>query len=210
MANILVFGASIVFGKVDTKGGWVQYLRTFLEEKALKEGKDIDSFDVYNLSINGGTTADLLNRLECEAIPRLSKDKTITIISIGLNDSMLHIADGKNRISEDQYENNLVEMAKTAKEFSKVIFIGLTPIDENKTNPIPWRKEYSYQSKFVKQYNEIMQKVAEEQDTCFIDLLSRFNNSYIELLDDGVHPNDEGHKQIFEIIKRELEEKEII
>ena len=37
MKNILIFGDSIVYGARDKKGGWVQRLREFVDEKNLNE-----------------------------------------------------------------------------------------------------------------------------------------------------------------------------
>lgn len=211
--NILVFGASIVFGKADTKGGWVQRLRTYIEEKGIDNPDfDIDDIDVYNLGINGGTSEHLLGRIETETKPRMSENKTVIMISIGMNDSQFENKVGKNRVPEEQYKKNLRKVVKIAKSLcDEVIFVGITPVDERKVDPIPWRRENSYLNRYVEKYNQIMARVAKEEKIDFIDLWQNLNNAeYIDMLYDGVHPKDVGHEKIFEIIKKELEEKRII
>lgn len=65
--NICVFGDSIAFGKYDPCGGWAARLAEFLEARCL--AKKGDEFFVYNLSISGNHTGDILARFETELKP---------------------------------------------------------------------------------------------------------------------------------------------
>lgn len=89
MTQILVFGDSIAYGSWDKAGGWVQRLRTFIEEKYPEEHL------VYNLGVSADTTDSLLERLEIEIKKRGSERNqrrgiaTILIFQIGTNDSAI-------------------------------------------------------------------------------------------------------------------------
>ena len=66
MARILVFGDSITYGAWDKRGGWVQRLREFLDEKNLIDLNKIPVL-IYNLGVSGDTTNDALERFEFES-----------------------------------------------------------------------------------------------------------------------------------------------
>lgn len=206
--QILVFGASIVYGKWDSRGGWVQRLRTYIEEK---EGRD-GNIDVYNLGIDGGTSEKVLERLERETQPRVCDKNAIIIISIGGNDSEINKKSRENRVSIEKYKENMEKIANEANRFSsKVIFIGMTPVDESKMDPIPWRKELSYINEEIKKYNSIMKDVAIRNNIECIDFDAELDKvNWGNLLADGVHPNDKGHELLFNLLKEKLETKNIL
>ena len=211
MTQILVFGDSITYGAWDKEGGWVQRLRKFLDEKNLT---DPDFYClVYNLGVSGNNSKDLLERFEFETKQRLEEnEETIIIFAVGINDSQFVHSENKNRISLENFKKNLQELINLAKNFSsKIVFLGLTPVDETKTTPIPWNTDKSYKNEYILKYNEIIKTVCEENKIYFVELFEKLKEiNYQKLLDDGLHPNSEGHKKIFEIIKDFLIKNKII
>ncbi len=209
MATILIFGDSIAYGEYDTKGGWAQRLRNFLHKKA---SGDSDYFSVYNLGVNrGDTTNDLLKRFSAETKARIEK-KPVFIFSIGINDSTLlynkKVSKNLPWVDLVHFKTNLKNLIKKARHFSdKIIFIGLTPIDESKTTPVPWRLELSYKKERVKKYDAAIKKICKEKKVEYIGL---FNKLEITDLKDGLHPNSQGHQKLFEFIKDFLIKKKII
>lgn len=214
MANILVFGASIAYGFADSKGGWVQRLRTYLDEKCIKSEREYYFGEVLNLGLSGEITDGLLERMETDAKPRLASlsKKTITLISIGINDSAKWNEKEGNWISIEKYKDNLKQIVEKAKGFSSdVFFVGITLVDESITKPVPWDLRISYLNSNIEEYNDVMKEIAEETDIGFIDLLPDLKKiEWNKLLFDGVHPDDDGHQKIFEIVKNGLEESKII
>jgi lysophospholipase L1-like esterase len=207
MARILVFGDSISHGKWDYKmGGWVQRLSNFLDEKGLSD-PNFD-YSVYNLSISGDTTEEIFERFEFEAKQRLKEEGGIIIFAIGLNDS----CSGRLAVSPAKFRENIQKLIDLARKFSsKIIFIGLTPVEDSKVNPMPWAPDMSYSLKAVKKYNEILKSVSNENNVYFVEIFEGFvKENYKELLQDGAHPNSKGHKKIFEIVKDFLVQKKII
>lgn len=203
--NILIFGASIVSGKTDVNGGWVHYLSSYLQKDTINE-KGSRGLDVYNLAINGDTSRGLLSRIKTDIKPRVSKHKTVVVVSIGINDSQFNKKLNKNRTPLSQYKTILKGIIDKVKGFNcKVIFIGLTPIDESKTDPIPWSKDrFSYLNSEVFKYNDAMKEIAKKDKAHFVDLLSKLDEKYIKTLEDGVHPSAKGHKMIFEALKDKI------
>ncbi|MDD5341513.1 MAG: GDSL-type esterase/lipase family protein [Patescibacteria group bacterium] len=211
MSRILIFGDSITYGAWDKEGGWAQRLRKYVDEKIAADPNYYHL--VYNLGISGNTSEDLLMRFENECKYRKKeegKEELVIIIAIGENDSQ--IKNGKVKMEMKVFEKNLDKLLKLANKFSgKIFFVGLCPVDESKSDPIAWAKDKSYKNDSITKYNDAVRKFCEKNNLGFIDVFSNLiSKNYKELLDDGVHPNTNGHQQIFEIIKDYLIEKNII
>ena len=196
MTQILIFGDSIAYGAFDKKGGWAERLK----EKLM--GKDVL---VYNLGVSGDTTIDLLERFEQETRARYDND-TLLIFEVGINDSY------HSDITPEMFENNVQELIKKAKKYSKkIVFLGLTPVDESKTNPLPWNKNAFYKNNKIQKYDNITKEVCKRNSVWFIGISSSFaRKGYKSILDDGLHPNSKGHEKIFEIVKDFLIKNKII
>ena len=64
MGNILVFGDSTAWGAWDLEqSGWVNRLWLFFA----RHRDEHEDMEVYNLSISGGTTTDVVRRFKAEA-----------------------------------------------------------------------------------------------------------------------------------------------
>ena len=212
MTQILIFGASTTYGAWDSESGWVQRLRKYIDDKIIKSNYELYHL-VYNLGIDGDNSKGLLKRFKKESKPRMWKgEETIFIFSIGANDSLFNNRTKKNKISLDDYKSNFREILKQAKEHTKnIIILGLMPVDETKVDPVPWLKTHSYKNEIISQYNKTAENLAEEEQVNFISMYNHFiNKNYNDFLSDGVHPNAEGHKQMFEIVKNILVDKKLI
>lgn len=192
MSNrICIFGDSITWGAVDPEnGGWVAQLRRYFETN------DYD-ISIYNQGISGDNTDDLLARFEVECKAR---EPQIIIFAIGVNDSQYIKIKDNPRVSLEKFQNNLVELINQAKKFSdKIAFIGLTKVEDEKLMPIPWSDEEKfYDNDNVNKYDSVIEKVSSENNLPFLNLLDLLE---LKDLDDGLHPNTEGHKKIFLKVK---------
>ena len=209
--QILIFGDSITCGYWDLKGGWVQQLKEKIDKKSLSFPKDF-YYNLYNLSIDGNTTIELLKRFEFETKQRLINEETIFIFDIGVNDSAFVHSKNDSWIPLEEFKKNIQKLIKLSKNYSsKIIFIGFIPVEESKVDPMPWDKDKSYKNEYIQKYNEIIKQVCEENNIHFIEIFDEFQKAnYKKLLEDGVHPNSEGHQKIFEIVRDFLVEKKII
>lgn len=214
MARFLIFGDSIAYGCWDKEGGWTVRLRKYLDEIYFSNQKESESYRVYNLAIDGSTTQEVLTRVEFEIQQiRFETDKQFVLIfAVGINDSQVITSDNSPRVEEKEFKNNIMKLINIGtKNSAKIIFLGLNPIDETKVNPMPWAPDRSYRNKSVEKYNSIIKLICQEQGVYFINVNEKFKNlDYKKLLDDGAHPNSEGHKKIFEIVRDFLIEKKII
>ncbi|MDP3052347.1 MAG: GDSL-type esterase/lipase family protein [bacterium] len=211
MAQILVFGDSIACGAGDEEGGWVNRLRKFFDERPFTS-PDFYCL-VYNLAVSGDSSGDLLERFEFETKQRLKeREDTIFIFAVGINDSQFIHSQNSSRCSPPEFKNNLQKLIKLAEKFSsKIIFVGLTPVDETKTLPIPWNTDKSYKNEYIREYNEIIKSVSEEKKIYFIEVFDELMNlDYKDLLADGLHPNSKGHQKIFEIVNNFLVKNKIV
>ncbi len=187
--TICIFGDSITMGASDIEqGGWVARLKNYFWQN------DHD-ITVYNLGVSGDTTDDLLERFKSESAAR---KPDLIIFAIGINDSQYINSKDNPRVDLDKFKDNLNKLVAQAKKFtSDIIFIGLTNVDESKTMPIPWAKNRYYDNENVNQYNSAVKLFCEEK-FLFVDMSDLLDDDDLE---DGLHPNNTGHKKMFERIK---------
>lgn len=188
--NICIFGDSIVYGAYDPiNGGWTTLLRNYLENK-------YDEVNTYSLGFCGDTTEDLLKRFENEAMARKTD---FIVFSIGINDAQFIYSKNDNRVSYNDFLKNIKKLFEVAKKINqKIIFVGLTSVDETKTTPIPWNTDKAYKNDRIRYFDQSIEQFCLENNSKFVkvnELLSKND------LFDGLHPNTDGHLKIFEAIK---------
>ncbi|MFZ3076839.1 MAG: GDSL-type esterase/lipase family protein [Candidatus Aenigmatarchaeota archaeon] len=205
MAQILVFGDSTASDEVYLGFDcWVTRLRKFVNEK--------EETSIFNLGIVGDTTKDLLKRLDCECKAR---EPDIIIIRIGGNDSRF------NNKTEDsvetpakEFEKNIHKIIRVCKKYTeKIIFVGEMPANESRTMPTIWSNTEYFTNKSIRKYDGIIKYVCKKENVPFLELFDDWLKiDYKKLLDkkDGLHPNSEGHKIIFETVKDFLLKEKII
>jgi lysophospholipase L1-like esterase len=209
--RILIFGDSITYGAWDKEGGWVERLKKFLYHRTFQGEGDAD-YEVYNLGIPiDESSKEVLRRFESETRARTLKAKNNTVIfAIGTNDS--YISKNKARTPLKTFEKNVKKLIIVSKKLSsKVIFVGLMPADESKTNPVEWERDVNYKNESIEKYNDMLRIVCMKNKIYFIDVFDIWKESdYKHLLEDGLHPNTEGHQKLFETVKDYLTENKII
>lgn len=201
--RVLVFGASITQGFWDSQGGWVERLRQHYDELALKDLVNHSQPTIFNLGVSGDSTKDLLARLKNETKAReFLNEELAFVFSIGTNNAREE--NGKLYSSPESYRADLKELITQAKTFSnKIMFVGLPACDETRTTPVSWRY-IDYRNENLRKLDQVMKGVCEEQALPYVPVFEKFINAP-ELLADGLHPNDAGHKLIVNLVKPELE-----
>ncbi|MDF1498432.1 MAG: GDSL-type esterase/lipase family protein [Patescibacteria group bacterium] len=216
MARILIFGDSIVFGNWDKQGGWANRLKNYYMKESLDNS---DYYMVYNIGVSGDTSSELLERFEFEIKHRLwegkdtgEKEEIIIVISIGNNDAAFVKSKNEFNTTLDNFDLNIKQLLIIAKKYStKIFFVGLSLVDETKTMPVQWDFNIEHSNKNIEKYNKIIKLACKEEKIYFINMYEEFKKlDYKKLLEDGVHPNSEGHKKMFEIVRDFLAEKEIV
>ncbi|MFZ2522427.1 MAG: GDSL-type esterase/lipase family protein [Minisyncoccia bacterium] len=191
--SICIFGDSTAWGAWDMeKGGWVNRLWFYVAKR------DEDYVEIYNQSISGGTTETILERFENEAKIR---GADAIIFQTGGNDAS-YDKPGNFMVQPEKFRSNLEEIIKRAKKITdKIVFMDLKNCDESKTTPVPWIPIY-YTNENIKKYSKIMEEVCRENNVPFLDVGLLENEDF----DDGLHPNAEGHRKIYEKVKGFLTE----
>ena len=207
MFGILVFGDSITFGCGENPHqGWVGRLKNNFETKG-------EHNNLFNLGIPGNTSRGLLYRFETEIISRVkyirSQDKFIIIIAIGINDSKAKNSPNAIVIKPKLYKDNIKKVVKIANKYtSKIVLIGLTPVDEKLTNP--YENTY-FTNKCIQKYNNILIELANKEKILYIDIFNELiKANHVKLLVDGLHPNKKGYDKMYNIIKNSLIKNKLI
>ncbi len=207
--QIYVFGASIVYGAWDSEGGWVTRLRKHLDATNIHLPSSLRP-QVFNLGVSAQTSNQLLARIEAEFKARYRDDADHRVlISIGANDCAFMTHSNSFVVSQEAYEQNLVQMIQVLQAFSpKTMLLTLLPVNEQITEK-PNHKGRIRKNEFIEQYNDRTKKVAKQYGLEMIDIYTHFiEQKYADLLtDDGVHPNDQGHEVLYGLVKNKLEQK---
>ncbi len=203
--RVLVFGDSIAYGEFDSQGGWVERLRLEkLGEQAQKPFEDVPG--IYNLGISGEVTGNLTRRLPHEVVARRNtwgpQTDFVLVFAVGINDSQ--VMDDGNAFSQPaRFARDLEDLYETAWLFSRrLLFVGLTPVDDDH----PCNK--NYQAVRVWEFEKILRQFVTDHQLGFVPLYELFDSRLHEeeLLCDGLHPNDEGHRLICDAVAPKLAE----
>lgn len=203
--RVLIFGDSITQGFWDTQGGWVQRLRTHYDRLEIADMHDRQP-SLFNLGVSADTSRDVLKRLEGEVSARANQDTAI-VFAIGTNNAIVE-GSGTMWSEPEAYKQDLEELMGKAKIFTaKVMCVGLTPCDENKTTPVSWQDIY-YTNQRLFEMETMLRVVCERQSVSHVPIFEIFQAAFqdgAELFADGLHPNDEGHQLMADIIRPELD-----
>jgi acyl-CoA thioesterase I len=203
MHKIFIFGDSIAYGAWDPEGGWVERLRRWLFATT-RDDYNLGTF-LYNLSIVGETTADLRKRFTPELAARQNGD--IIFFAAGINDAQL--VNGRQIATPADVCANVRALIQRAQACAPLLcWVGLTPVDEARTTPIPWMPDRAYRNATIAVFEAAIKQTAAEEAIHYIDLFQAWtaDRAYPQLLLDGIHPNAAGHEQICARIKAFLME----
>ena len=168
---------------------------------------------VFNAGVPGNTTRDALLRLDSDVI---SRHPQIVTILFGINDSAVDVWKGASqpRVPLAEYRANLLELIRRIRG-SGATPILLTP------NPVCWTPQllklygtppYEPQNPdgwnvLLRQYAQTVREIAAQEKTPLVDVDRLFraystepNHRLGDLLSDGMHPNDAGHRLIGDAI----------
>ena len=193
MQKIFIFGDSIAYGAWDPEGGWVERLRQWLFVTT-RDNYNLGTF-LYNLSIVGDTTADLLRRFPSEIAARQPGD--LIVFAAGINDAQY--VNGRPMATPADVCTNVRALIRGARAWApRLCWVGLTPVDESRTTPIPWMPDRAYRNATIAVVDAAIKQTAAEEAIPYLDLFQAWTTegAYQLLLHDGIHPNAAGHAQI--------------
>jgi lysophospholipase L1-like esterase len=193
--KICIFGDSITEGYYDEeKNGWANRLKAIFSDD-----------EIYNLGISGDSTEDLLKRFDADI---KDKNPEMIVFAIGTNDSVYLPAEKRNYVDFEKFKENLKTLIEKSKLFTNnIVFVGLTPVDESLTKPIPWEIEMHYTNEEIGKYSETIKQICKDEKLKFIDILKDLASiDYKGMLSDGLHPNADGHEWMANKVAKELKQ----
>jgi len=205
--NICIFGDSIAYGEWTRHLGWADQFKNALQQKTI-ESKFTIYYFLYSLSIPGNTTEDVLKRLQIETETR---EPHIIIFALGANDSSCPGRAGRDnpetpRVLPEKFRENICTLIDKAKHRTRmVVWIGLTGVDEKRTMPFDETSYFSNER--IGAYDAIIKEICAEYNVPHLELISLLQP---EDLEDGLHPNKQGHDKLFRAVHDFLIEQEVI
>jgi len=194
MRTICIFGDNIAAGKsAPNEEGWAHHFKKFVEERD-------PEISVINVSKIGATSRGVLSRIEGSLVEHKPEE---VVIALGLNDSAYSFMNHCSLVSIEEFEKNMREIVSMSLGYSKkVVVFGVLRVDERgSTFSDKQNSVYQYQNGLIQKYNEILKTISESLNVQFVDLYGLLSD---EELDDGYHPNDEGHKKLFKEVLKAL------
>lgn len=174
---------------------------------------------VINAGVPGNTTRDARARFDRDVLKR---HPDMVIIQFGINDAWIQVWTNppatQLRVSLKDYTTNLSYFVAELKE-RDVAVILMTP------NPLRWtdklklrfgRAPYAVDKPdgmdvFLRSYAQATREVAKDTGTPLIDVMAVFeaygtkqNHSIDDLLLDGIHPNEKGHRLIADLLCQQI------
>ena len=208
--KVIIFGDSIAQGFSDNENnGWASHLAIHLQKKTIDLNYE-EIYSVFNLSISGETSSDMLRRFESELETRLSSSsKNVVIIAVGMNDAAHRGEEHNNEVLISDFKLHIQHMISVAKaNTDNVCILGLTTVDESLLNPyLASSTEKSWIQTNVDNYDESISKLAEKNKITFIPMLDLLTTAHLQ---DGLHPNPAGHRLMYERVKSVLKSENIL
>lgn len=205
--NYIIIGDSITYGIGDFEsGGWATMFKNYIVN--LDDSKVCNNY-VHIAGFPGATSTDIVNKIPSILQSFMHEEFVNTVIvSIGINDTQIINEKLKNSI--EQYKSNIEKIVKIVTEKGcNLVILGLTRIESDEK--FLWKpdkyydngaiSEYDRDLKLILDYDSKLKKLCEENKIRYIpmqDILEK------EDFIDGLHPNRNGHKKIFEYVRGEL------
>lgn len=194
--NYIIIGDSLTYGIGDFENcGWATMFKNYIINK---DNSKVSNNYVHIVAFPGATSSDILDKINSILQAFMHKEFSNTVIlSIGVNDTQIFNGEFKNNI--ENYKSNIEKITKIITDKGcDLIILGLSRIES--AEKFFWKPNKYYDNNVISEYdtklkefcnNKIryipMQQVLEKTD--FID---------------GLHPNHNGHKKIFEYISKNI------
>ena len=205
--NYIVIGDSITYGIGDFEsGGWSAILKKYIVNK--DDSKVCNNY-VHVAGFPGATSTDILNKIEYIFNSFKHEEfKNIVILSIGVNDTQEF--NGNNKNSIEQYKSNIKKISNyIMQQDAELIILGLTRIESDEK--FLWKPNKYYNNEDISEYDRDLEAII-KFDSELEEFCKENRIKYISMQDvlqkedfiDGLHPNQNGHKKIFERVKNYL------
>lgn len=205
----------VMFGDSTTalRPGAIQKVYSVRVDEALQSVAS--SLTVHNAGIGGNTTRDARKRFAKDVLQYKPK---VIVMQFGINDSAVDVwknppAKG-SRVPVAEYEANLRAMITEARgQGAKVILMTTNPVRwTSKLRDVYGKPPYLPDAEdgfdvVLTGYNEALRRLAKEMEVPLVDVRAAYpefathhQTTIDKLLLDGMHPNDQGHQLVCELL----------
>jgi lysophospholipase L1-like esterase len=207
MAQILIMGASIVYGVGGAHGGWADLVKLHLHEEMYARNAASEAHEVHIFAKPDATVqfvADTYERYIADY--RRDNRKTVVILSIGMNDTKaIDTPDNYLNTPQAYKQSMIVLLNGLAKITDAVLCVGFASVDESRTSPklnLFTDKHSYFTNERIQMFNAVLEEAVKSSDAnaAYVDLMAQMGDGWPEscLSADGLHPNDTGHRRIFD------------
>jgi len=196
--NLIVFGDSITYGLYDEQGGWAERLYKEIRGKA-------EVNDFINLSRPGAASKQIISKVKSAARSGLlSRVRTLVIFAYGINDSAINLREQAQITPIERFEENTIKIIEMINQNNAdMVFVGPTIVDDPLAGSFKGRIMYSNDR--IKKYDRSLKKICAGYNVDFIELYdecSKESKGFQKMLHDGVHPDENGHRFILDVINK--------
>lgn len=203
-------GGIVMFGDSTTaeRLGVVENVYAERVQQSLQGGGS--SVSVHNAGVPGNTTKNARERLARDV---LAHKPRLVVIQFGINDAAVDVWKNPpattSRVPLSEYERNLRWMIAALREQgAKPVLMTTNPTRwTNKLRELYGKPPYSpgdadgFDAPVLSRYNEAVRRIAKELTVPLVEIHDAFTaKNPDKLLLDGMHPNDEGHRIIAELL----------
>jgi lysophospholipase L1-like esterase len=213
MAQLLCMGGSIVYGVGGTQGGWADMIKRQLHEQMYAQGLPQKVHETYIFGKPDATIQFVTDTYtQCIANYRREGQKTIVVLSVGMNDAKAVEQPDNYLNTPEQYKQAMLDLLRNLSTVADaVLCVGFSPVDETKTlpklNPLTGKKSF-FSNQRIQTFSSAFAEAAATAGSKihFVDVASTLPGDWTTecLGPDGIHPNDAGYRHIFEIVMPEI------
>jgi len=206
---IVVFGDSTTAPR-DTVKIYADLLKEELPPKGL-------AVDISNAGVGGNSTLDAKARFQKDVVARRP---ALVVIQFGINDSTINVwkkpPESRPPVSKSQFAAHLEYFIDTLhRQHCKVILMTpnpmrWTPALKNLYGKAPYLpNDPDGFNVTLRAYAECVRTVAKKKKVSLVDVYAEFQNygkqhPLDDLLLDGMHPNDQGHRMVADLLIAEI------
>lgn len=207
----------VTFGDSTTapRGKLLTVYSDLLREELPKRGRAVE---VINAGIGGNTTEKARVRFERDV---LNMKPDLVVIQFGINDAAVDVWKDppatESRVTLERYEENLRYFVRTLKaRGTKVILMTSNAVMWSKiTLDLYGKPPYDRDDPFgfnvvLRKYVEIPRKVAREENVGLVEIFALYaekGEACKNWLLDGMHPNNDGQRLVFDKLLPEIEKQ---
>jgi lysophospholipase L1-like esterase len=212
MKQLVILGASSVYGVGAESGGWGDLVKRYVHAKMYGADGVGENAEVFNFSKAGSTIEFVTDTADWIYKNYARSNDVMTLVSVGGNDAKAQNTPDNFLCTHEECTSKVTHLLDVLQERSKlVVFVSNWYVDETKVSPkqSPFGdgkvSYFTNERRFM--FNDITQRLCQKKGLRFITVgvdKDTWTRDY--LWNDGLHPNQAGYQKIFESLQPVVDE----